>query len=99
MSTRPKGAAAARGGRHLPGPALRALHLLVLWSLGVAQPVFDLLGSNVEFFAARHATTTMMLTFVAGLVLAPFLVFLAITNGTRIAARTVHLERALMVVC
>src|SRR5439155_12988749 len=30
-----------------------ALHLLVLWAFAVAQPLFDLLGKNGEFFAAR----------------------------------------------
>lgn len=33
-----------------------ALHLLVLWSFAVAQPLFDLLGKNGEFFAARGST-------------------------------------------
>ncbi len=35
---------------------IAALHLLVLWSFAVAQPLFDLLGSNGEFFAARGST-------------------------------------------
>jgi hypothetical protein len=29
------------------------VHLAVLWALAVAQPLFDLLGRNPEFFAAR----------------------------------------------
>ena len=33
-----------------------ALHLLVLWAFAVAQPLFDLLGKNGEFFAARGST-------------------------------------------
>ena len=33
--------------------ALAGLHLAVLWALGVAQPVFDLLGRNAAFFVAR----------------------------------------------
>jgi Sulfatase len=39
-------------------PPLRSagLHLLVLWSFAVAQPLFDLLGKNGEFFAARGST-------------------------------------------
>ncbi|HEY7017131.1 MAG TPA: hypothetical protein VH297_01570, partial [Gaiellaceae bacterium] len=35
---------------------LAGLHLLVLWSFAVAQPLFDLLGKNGEFFAARGST-------------------------------------------
>ena len=33
--------------------ATRALHLLGLSTLAIAQPLFDLLGRNPEFFAAR----------------------------------------------
>jgi hypothetical protein len=42
----------------LQAPPLReaGLHLLVLWSFAVAQPLFDLLGKNGEFFAARGST-------------------------------------------
>jgi len=35
---------------------IAALHLLVLWSFAVAQPLFNLLGDNGEFFAARGST-------------------------------------------
>ena len=31
----------------------RGLHIAVLWALAVAQPLFDLLGRNPEFFATR----------------------------------------------
>jgi hypothetical protein len=31
----------------------RGLHVAVLWALAVAQPLFDLLGRNPEFFATR----------------------------------------------
>src|SRR3954467_12053319 len=36
--------------------AERGLHVAVLWSLAVAQPLFDLLEDNPEFFAARGAS-------------------------------------------
>ena len=29
------------------------MHIAVLWALAVAQPLFDLLGRNPEFFATR----------------------------------------------
>jgi hypothetical protein len=32
-----------------------SLHLFVLWSLAVAQPLFDLLSRNAEFFVARRS--------------------------------------------
>jgi hypothetical protein len=35
---------------------IAALHLCVLWAFAVAQPLFDLLGKNGEFFAARGST-------------------------------------------
>ena len=35
---------------------IAALHLLVLWAFAVAQPLFNLLGDNGEFFAARGST-------------------------------------------
>jgi hypothetical protein len=34
-----------------------ALHLGGLWALAFAQPLFDLLGRNAEFFVARGSTT------------------------------------------
>jgi Sulfatase len=39
-----------------PPLPLAGLHLLVLTSFAVAQPLFDLLGRNGEFFAARGST-------------------------------------------
>jgi hypothetical protein len=36
-----------------PSPLERGVHITVLWTLAVAQPLFDLLGRNPEFFATR----------------------------------------------
>jgi hypothetical protein len=53
----------------------RGLHIAVLWALAVAQPLFDLLGRNPEFFATRGARPVdivafaLMVTFVVPLVL------------------------------
>jgi hypothetical protein len=57
----------------LQAPALRlaGLHLLVLWSFAVAQPLFDLLGKNGEFFAARGSTRLEVIVFALVLVLVP----------------------------
>ena len=48
-----------------------ALHLLVLWAFAVAQPLFDLLGKNGEFFAARGSTRWDVVLFAFVLLLLP----------------------------
>ena len=60
-------------GRPLPAPPLRqaGLHLLVLWSFAVAQPLFDLLGRNGEFFATRGSTRLDVILFALVLVFVP----------------------------
>jgi Sulfatase len=57
----------------LPAPPLRqaGLHLLVLWSFAVAQPLFDLLGHNGEFFAARGSGRWDVIVFALVLVFGP----------------------------
>jgi hypothetical protein len=45
-----------RRGTQAPLLPVAGLHLLVLSSFAVAQPLFDLLGKNGEFFAARGST-------------------------------------------
>jgi hypothetical protein len=44
---------------------VRALHLLMLVGVGVAQPLYDLLGRNPSFFVAHSATTLDLVLFVA----------------------------------
>ncbi|MDX6490962.1 MAG: hypothetical protein QOD43_1207, partial [Gaiellaceae bacterium] len=48
-----------------------ALHLLVLWAFAVAQPLFDLLGKNGEFFAARGSTRWDVVLFAFVLLFVP----------------------------
>ncbi len=50
---------------------LAGLHLLVLWSFAVAQPLLDLLGQNGEFFAARGSTRWDAVVFALVLVFVP----------------------------
>jgi len=50
---------------------LAGLHLAVLWSFAVAQPLFDLLGKNGEFFAARGSTRWDAIVFALVLLLVP----------------------------
>jgi hypothetical protein len=54
------------------------LHLLVVWSFAVAQPLFDLLGKNGEFFAARGSTRWDAIVFALVLLFVPPLVLLGL---------------------
>jgi sulfatase-like protein len=92
----------------LPGPApdrararlarelgFAGLHLLVLSSFALAQPLFSLLSENVVFFAARGSSRWEIVVFALGVVLVPPLLFLAVEAlvglvDTR-AARALHL--------
>jgi Sulfatase len=62
-----------------PGSFLAAgLHLAGLSALAVAQPLFDLLARNAEFFAVRGSTRWDIVLFAVGLVLLPPLVLLGV---------------------
>ena len=50
---------------------LAAVHLTVLWSLAVAQPLFDVLDDGPEFFVARGSERIDILLFAFGLVFVP----------------------------
>ena len=73
----------------------RGLHVAVLWALAVAQPLFDLLGRNPEFFATRGSPPGDIVAFA---LLVTFAVPLAVLALEWIAgligegvARTLHL--------
>jgi hypothetical protein len=79
--------AGAHGGapgaaRRLPNGAKAAawayLNLAVLWTFAVAQPLFDLLKDNPEFFAARGSTGFDIVSFSVLLVVLPPALLLAI---------------------
>ena len=53
-------------------------HLAVLCAFALAQPLFDLLKDNPEFFAARGSTGFDIISFSVLLVLVPPLLLLAI---------------------
>jgi hypothetical protein len=57
---------------------LAGLHLLVLWSFAVAQPLFELLGNNAEFFAARGSTRWDAVGFALVLLFVPPALLLAL---------------------
>ena len=54
------------------------LNLAVLWTFAVAQPLFDLLKDNPEFFAARGSTSFDIISFSVLLVVLPPLLLLGI---------------------
>ena len=64
--------------REAPPWWLAGLHLLVLWSFAVAEPLFDLLGKNGEFFAARGSTRWDAIVFALVLLLVPPAVLLGL---------------------
>ena len=67
----------------------RFAHLLALSGLGLAQPLFDLLGRNPEFFSVRGATSGEILVFALALVLVPPAVFYALERLAGLAGRRV----------
>ncbi len=65
------------------------LNLAVLWTFAVAQPLFDLLGDNPEFFAARGSSGFDIISFSVLLVVLPPLLLLAIELLLGLAGRRV----------
>ncbi len=57
---------------------IAALHIAVLTSFALAQPIFDLIGRNGEFLAARGSTRWDVVVFALTLALVPPLLLLAI---------------------
>ena len=76
-------------------PPYRPVHLFGLWSLVVAQPVYDVLRQNGEFFVAHRASPMDLLLFTGALSVAlPAILVLVVVGVARIsstAARILHL--------
>ena len=61
-----------------------ALHVAGLWSIGVVQPIFEVLGNNPEFFVAHDTRGRDLIGLILGLcVVAP----LCIVTLTLLAGR------------
>lgn len=76
-------------------PLWSLLELAVLWTFAVAQPLFDLLKDNPEFFAARGSSGVDVVSFAVLLVVVPPVLLVAVElliglAGAR-ARRGVHL--------
>jgi hypothetical protein len=69
---------AAEGAERQPGLLWSYLHLAVLSTFALAQPLFDLLSDNPEFFAARGSTAMEVIVFAVLLVVVPPTLLLAI---------------------
>ena len=63
--------------RQVQSPLWSYLELAVLWTFAVAQPLFDLLKDNPEFFAARGSSGFDVISFAVLLVVVPPLILLA----------------------
>jgi Sulfatase len=80
-----------RAGRGLAKEAAWAyLNLAVLWTFAVAQPLFDLLKANPEFFAARGSSGFDIISFSVLLVALPPALLLAIGLLAGLAGATVR---------
>ena len=73
-------------------PAIRGAQLLAASGFALAQPLFDLLGKNAEFFAVRGSTPGDIVLFALVVTFGPALVLLAVEvvvgGGQRACAAT-----------
>ena len=73
-----QGTAAPRSDGAAVSPLLAFAHLAVLSAFALAQPIFNLLSDNPEFFAARGSTASEIIVFGVLLVLVPPAILMAI---------------------
>ncbi len=59
-------------------PATRGAQLLAASGFALAQPLFDILGKNAEFFAVRGSTPGDIVLFALAVTFVPALVLLAV---------------------
>jgi hypothetical protein len=82
-------------GAQLREPAARGAQLLAASGFALAQPLFDILGKNAEFFAVRGSTPSDILLFALVVTFVPALVLLAaelaVGAVSRSAALALHL--------
>jgi hypothetical protein len=76
-------------------PAARGAQLLAASGFALAQPLFDLLGKNAEFFAVRGSTPSDIVLFALVVTFGPALVLLAVellvALVSEVAAQVLHL--------
>jgi len=70
---------------------LSSLHLLGLWAFAIAEPLYEVLGRNREFFVAHRVTAVALLAYVALVsFVIPGIFALAITGLTALNRRAGH---------
>ena len=68
-------------------PAVRGAQLLAVSGFAFAQPLFDILGKNAEFFAVRGSTPSDIVLFALVVTFLPALVLLAVEIVVELASR------------
>src|ERR687886_2968486 len=68
-------------------PAARGAQLLAVSGFALAQPLFDILGKNAEFFAVRGSTPSDIVLFALVVTFAPALVLLAVEVAIELVTR------------
>ena len=68
-------------------PAVRGAQLLAVSGFALAQPLFDILGKNAEFFAVRGSTPSDIVLFALVVTFVPALVLLAIEVVVELVTR------------
>src|SRR5215210_7793821 len=79
--------ARARGRHRFREPAVRGAQLLAVSGFALAQPLFDILGKNAEFFAVRGSTPADIVLFALVVTFVPALALLAIEVGFELVTR------------
>lgn len=67
-----------------------ALHVFIVSSFAVAQPLFDLLSRNAEFFVARHSQPIEVVLFVLIVMVAPAAVLLLLEGVAGLLGRQIR---------
>src|SRR5881409_408421 len=80
-------AAGVTWGVRLPEPAMRGAQLLAASGFAFAQPLFDILGKNAEFFAVRGSTPGDIVFFALVVAFAPALILLGIELAVELVTR------------
>ncbi len=78
-------------------PAVRFAQLLAASSFALAQPLFDILGKNAEFFAVRGSAPSDIVVFALVVTFVPAIVFLAIELLVGLASRRAALALHLVI--
>jgi hypothetical protein len=76
-----------KAARRFREPAVRGAQLLAVSGFALAQPLFDILGKNAEFFAVRGSTPSDIVLFALVVTFAPALVLLTAEVAVELVTR------------